>query len=53
MRPADLASGRVDHWQCRAGVVDEQLPACPVLSAHRVLKGADVAAVVLDELGIA
>ncbi|MNS78704.1 hypothetical protein D3C72_1123290 [compost metagenome] len=53
MRPADLAGGRIDHRQRRAGIVDEQLLAGPVLLAHRAFEGAGVAAVVLDELGIA
>ena len=53
MRPADLAGGWVDHRQGRAGVVDEQLLAGPVLLTHRALERAGVAAVVLDELGVA
>lgn len=53
MRPADLAGGRVDHRQRRAGVVDEPLLADPVLLTHQVFEGAGVAAVMLDELGVA
>ncbi len=53
VRLADLAGGGVDHRQRRPGVVDEQLLAGAVLLAHRALEGTGVAAVMLDELGIA
>jgi hypothetical protein len=53
VRLADLAGGGVDHRQRRPGVVDEQLFTRSVLLTHRTCKRPGVAAVMLDELGIA
>ncbi len=53
MRLANLAGGGIDHRQRQPGVVDEQLLAGAVLLGHRALERTSVAAVMLDELGVA